>query len=341
MPRHLTEAKRAIIVHLYKTGKSQREISKEAGVAKTTVANTIKRFAEQGNLQERKGRGRKKIVTPRAERTLVRLSLANRRLGSIDLCKELRESTGKKVCPSTVRRVLIRNGLKGCKPRKKPLLTEAHRKKRLEWAKQHQNWTVEQWSKVIFSDESNFTTQNHCGHTHVRRRVGEEYRPECLLPTIKHPTSVMIWGCFSMMGPGRLEVCEGRMNAERYLKVLEKRLLPSARDMYGADNKDWIYQQDNAPCHTAKKVKDWCQAKNIPLLPWPAQSPDMNPIENLWHQINLIVSKNKPTTKVQLIEEVIKAWHHVISQDRLDALVKSMPRRCRAVIKARGMSTKY
>ena len=156
------------------------------------------------------------------------------------------------------RRVLIRNGLKGCKPQKKPFLTETHRIKRLAWAKEHQHWTVEQWANVIFSDESNFT-QNHCGQSHVRQRTGEEFKPECILPTVKHPTSVMIWGCFSMKGPGRLEVCEGKMTADKYLKVLEKRMLPSARDLYGVENKEWIFQQDNAPCHTAKKVKEWCQ----------------------------------------------------------------------------------
>ncbi|XP_067930744.1 uncharacterized protein [Watersipora subatra] len=135
MPRHLTEAKRAVIVHLYQESKSQREIAKEVKVAKSTVCNTIKRFGEQGDLQERKGRGRKKTVRLRAERTLVRLSTRNRRLNSVELCRGLKESTGKDVCPSTVRRVLIRNGLKGCKPRKKPFLTEVHRKRRLEWAK--------------------------------------------------------------------------------------------------------------------------------------------------------------------------------------------------------------
>ncbi|XP_067943410.1 uncharacterized protein [Watersipora subatra] len=119
MPRHLKEAKRAVIVHLYQEGKSQRDITKEVKVAKSTICNTIKRFGEQGDLQERKGRGRKKTVTPRAEKTLVRLSTRNRRLNSVELCRELKESTGKDVCPSTVRRVLLRNGLKGCKPCKK------------------------------------------------------------------------------------------------------------------------------------------------------------------------------------------------------------------------------
>ena len=90
MGRHLTEAKRALIIHLYQQGKSQRDISKETRVARSTVQNTIKRFQEQGDFQERTGRGRKKKVTPRAERTLVRLSVSNRRLNSVDLCRELK-----------------------------------------------------------------------------------------------------------------------------------------------------------------------------------------------------------------------------------------------------------
>ena len=163
MPRHLSEGKRAIIIHLHQQGKSQRQISEETGVAKTTVLNTIHRFSQRGDLKERKGRGRKKKTTPRAERKLVQLSRQNRRLNSVELCRELRESTGTVICPWAVRTILLKNGLRSCKPKKKPFLTEPQRKRRLAWAKIHHHWTVEQWSKVIFIDESNFTTQNHCG----------------------------------------------------------------------------------------------------------------------------------------------------------------------------------
>ena len=88
------------------------------------------------------------------------------------------------------------------------MLTSVHRKRRLEWAKEHKTWSQEQWSKVIFSDESNFDLQNIAGICqYVRRSVGEACKPQCVLPTVKHPLTVMIWGCFSARGAGRIQVC--------------------------------------------------------------------------------------------------------------------------------------
>jgi hypothetical protein len=129
------------------------------------------------------------------------------------------------------------------------------------------------------------------------------------------------------------------MNAEKYLQVLEEKLLRSARDLYGDD--DWVFQQDNAPCHTAKRCQNWFRAQGISVLEWPAQSPDLNPIENLWMQIKVLVAKDKPSTKTTLIEAIIKAWYKVITPERLESLVASMPRRCKAVIEAKGWPTKY
>ena len=118
----------------------------------------------------------------------MQLSQQNSRLNSVEHCSNLPISSEK----NSAERWFM-----GCKPRKKPFLMELQRKKHLAWAKIHQQWTVEQWSKVIFSDESNFfTTYNRCGRIQVRRRIGQGYKPECILPTVKHPTSAMIWGCF-------------------------------------------------------------------------------------------------------------------------------------------------
>ena len=74
---------------------------------------------------------------------------------------------------------------------------------------------------MIFSDESTFTIQNHAGNHFVRRRPYEVFSPQCILPTIKHPTSVMIWGCMTSHGIGRLHTCDGVMNATKYADALK------------------------------------------------------------------------------------------------------------------------
>ena len=158
---------------------------------------------------------------------------------------------------------------------------------------------------------------------------------------MKHPLSVMVWGCMSRDSVGRLQVLSGTVNADKYIKeVLEPKLLPSARDIFG-DREPFIFQQDGAPCHTAKKCARWCKDNKVELLDWPGNSPDLNPIENLWARLKRAVAAKRPSNKRQLIEAVINSWYRIITATDLQQLVDSMPRRCEAVVKAKGYPTRY
>lgn len=150
----------------------------------------------------------------------------------------------------------------------------------------------------------------------------------------------MIWGCMAAHQVGRIKFIDGTVNADRYLKILSKEMLLSKRDMFPG-NADVIFQDDNAPCHRAKKVKEWMLHNNLRTLDWPAQSPDLNPIENLWHKIGIEIAKSKPRTKLELKETVIRVWYHHVTPAYLENLVHSMPRRCAEVVKNKGYPTKY
>ena len=105
----------------------------------------------------------------------------------------------------------------------------------------HKDWTVEDWSKVIFFDESNFQLCPTPGRLMVRLRPGEAYKPQCLAPTVKFGGgSVMIWGYFSKAGIGQICLCEGLMNQATYKVVLEEHLLPSALTMF-PNSEDWFF----------------------------------------------------------------------------------------------------
>ena len=158
--------------------------------------------------------------------------MRNRKLTSKELSRELKESSGVELSAPTVRRRLLENGLRGCKARKKPLLTEKQRKHRLEWEHSHVKWPIEKWRKVLFSDESTFTLNNHAGNNYVRRRPEEEYRPYCISPTIKHPQSIMVWGFMAAIGIGTLKLVFEMMNGTKYIDVLENQMLPTARSLF-------------------------------------------------------------------------------------------------------------
>jgi len=265
----------------------------------------------------------------------------DRRMSSKDVVGVMNDA-GVKIAARTVRQRLIQAGLKAKIPRKKPYLNLKQRQKRVAWAKEHATWTEDQWGRIIFSDESKISLFGNDGVHYVRRRVGEENLPACTVPTMKHPVSVMIWGCMARDGVGRLKVLDGTVTARKYIdEVLEPKLARSAADIFGPGSQEYVFQQDGAPCHTAKICSKWFTDNNVEVLDWPGNSPDLNPIENLWARLKRLVAAKRPSNKTQLIEAIISSWHHTITKDELKALVNSMPRRCLAVIKSKGYPTKY
>ena len=338
--------KRTTAIVLRNEGYSYREIAEKIGGGATfsAVRKLCNKFDKHKTINNLTGRGRKKCTTPHDDRRLVRLSLQDRRRTSNDIRQSLNDS-GVTLSSRTVRRRLCDVGLRARVARKKPYLNIAQRKKRLTWAKAHQNWTRDQWRRVIFSDESKISLFGSDGIRYIRRRVGEENLPCCTLPTMKHPVSVMVWGCMSSSGIGRVQVLQGNVTAEKYINsVLQPKLFQSAKDIFGqdrVDRRDFIFQQDGAPCHTARRTTQWFEDNGVEVMPWPGNSPDLNPIENLWARLKKLVVQQKPSNRNELIACIIRSWFHVITAVELENLVDSMPRRCAAVIKAKGYGTKY
>ncbi|KAG0438720.1 Transposable element Tcb2 transposase [Dictyocoela muelleri] len=132
---------------------------------------------------------------------------------------------------------------------------------------------------IIFSDESKFNLFYSDGKVSVRRETGSGLKIYNITPTVKHGGgSIILWGCFSYYGFGKLIFIDGKIDSTKNVNILAQNIRDSARSM---NINDSIFQQDHDPKHTSKPTKEYFRRNNINVLPWAPQSPDLNPIETL------------------------------------------------------------
>ena len=168
---------------------------------------------------------------------------------------------------------------------------------------------------MVFSDESRFGLFYSNGRVRVWRKPGEQYCADCLTPTVKFDGgSVMVWSCFSWWGVGSLVFIEGTLDQNGHVNIMSNHLVPYLKQVdeqcHGV-----IFQDDNAPSHVAEYTTWWRQTHSINRMPWPAQSPDLNPIEHLWDHLKRQIRKRRPfpTSTAELKAALQDEWSKIPS----------------------------
>ncbi len=174
-------------ISLHKKGEGYKKISKALLISQNTVAKVVQTFKKDGTATiSQRCPSRPQKLTPRQERLLTRRVEENRLASSLQLSKEVESQTGVTISRDTIRRTLQRNGMHGCRPRKKPLLKPRHKKARLEFARAHADKDEDYWDSILWSDETKINIFGTDGFKTVWRRKGEEYKEKCMVPTVKH-----------------------------------------------------------------------------------------------------------------------------------------------------------
>ncbi|GFX20318.1 transposable element Tcb2 transposase [Trichonephila clavipes] len=278
---HIDDFMRGRVIGKIEEGRKITHVAREFDIAHSAISRLWKSFKTTGMCSRRSGGGK-----------------------SVSCCLKKKQISRK-----TVARRSRGGGLYTRRPVVCVPLTRQNRTARLQWCREHHNWTEKDWACVLFSDESRFSLSSDCRRQLIWRESGTAYRPENIQEKDRYPTcSIMVWAGIMINGRTRLHVVANEtMTGQRYIDEV---LLPHVRLFRGAVGDKFVFIDDNTTCHRTLAVQDCLDSEGIQRLVWPARSPDLNPIENVWDVLGRqVASRNySPTNKNTLIRALTEEW---------------------------------
>ncbi|GFX61389.1 transcription factor Sox-6 [Trichonephila clavipes] len=293
---HLDDFMCGRIIGKIKEGRKITDVARKIDITQSVVSRLWKSFKTTGMCSRRHRGGRVRSTTPSEDRYIVLSPKGNRRTTAQQVANQFLAASGKKISRKTVARRLRGGGLYARRPVVCVPLTRQHRTARLQWCREYHNWTEQEWACVLFSDESRFSLSSDCRCQLIWRESGTAYGPEIIQEKDRYPTcSIMVWTSIMINGHTRLHVvANGTMTGQRYIDEV---LLPH----------------------------DCLDSEGIQRLVWPARSPDLNPIENVWDALGRKGAGRNypPTNQNTLIRALTEEWDK-LPQQLLDNVVQSV-----------------
>lgn len=306
----------------------------------TTILATWERYTRTGSIDYEEPAGRPKIMNEREERRLVRTFLSQPGTSIKSVIKNQNQVPIAKqpVSRRTVRRTLRRRKLVPRVSSKGSEIVKVNQKKRLQFANDHVHWTVDDWSRIVFSDESKLFPKRTV--TRVFWSRAQDPRSPPLEESLERK-SVNVWGYMRYDGIVELYRFDGNMNQKTYVnrmqEALDNALLPATRR-----DSQLMLMQDNASYHRAQDVQNWFKRNKKNIFPWPAQSPDLSPMENVWACLKNELWKQR--AKIKTAEDtwvLSREIAHSLSLVYIRSLYNSLPERMEKVIMNMGNRIDY
>lgn len=339
--RHMDTLTATRAITMIEDGHSQRSVGLLLGFSRRAIQNAWNRFQETGSITRRPGSGRLRVTTAHEDRYIQLSARRERTVTARKLQNRLRLTTGTRVSDQTIRNRLHEDQQTSKRRVVRIPLSRDQRANRARFCRQHLNWSLNQWSMVLFTDECKVNYFSDDRRIRVWRRRGERFSEACIHESDRFGgPNVMIWGGISLRGKTELAILNGgTVTAQRYIEeVIRPHVIPFAQQIGPGF---WL-MQDNARPHTARATQAVLEESHIQALPWPANSPDLNPIEHLWDQLKRRVreSEQEICNQQQLINALKQAWDQIPAEN-VRTLIESMHSRlleCRA---KRGGHTRY
>ncbi|GFY19201.1 transposable element Tcb2 transposase [Trichonephila clavipes] len=220
-------------------------------------------------------------------------------------------------------------------------LTPAHRRRHSLWCREHRNWRDNEWGRVLFTDETRFILSSDSHHILIWREWGSRNHPSNIIERDRYgDRGVLVWGGIMLGSRTVLQVFDaGSVNRTRYCNEI---LLPYVRLFRGAMGLQFVFMDDNAPCHRTVAVEQLLESEVIERLDWLARSPDLNPIEHVWDFLGRrLATRTLPPVTIRELRLALQDEWAAMPQQLIDILILSMGRRCETYLGVRRDHVPY
>ena len=324
MPRTTLETRRILeLRRTYSVSQIQERLKEKIFISKVTIYAIIKKYRVHHTCADLPKPQCKTILNKDQVRFIDKAMENNDKLTGRQLHELLLEIwPDLQISISTIKRVKRMLGWVCSRPKYCQLVRELNKLRRVEWCTE-QIAAQEDFGNVIFTDECSIQLDNH-GRLCFRKRGSVRK----IKPKPKHPVKVHVWAGISKHGATSIVIFTGIMNADKYCVILDTALKPFLANVFPRN--DYRFQQDNDPKHISRTAKQYFEQNNINWWKTPAESPDLNPIENVWASLKYYLRhQHKPTNLETLKEGILNFWKSMtptVCSTYIQHLHKVMPR---------------
>ncbi|GFV60074.1 transposable element Tcb2 transposase [Trichonephila clavipes] len=317
--RHLDAFTRGRIIGKLEEGRSVTSKAAEFGIAHSIVSRLWRQFQTTGTAIRGFSSGRPRGTTPADDRYIVLQVRRNRRQTVGEIARHTTQATGRPISRFTVARKLHGGGLFARRPVRCVPLTPAHRRRH----------------------ESRFSLSSDSHRILIWRERGSRNHPSNIIERDRYGGhGVLVWGGIMLGSRTDLHIFDaGSVNETRYCNEI---LLPYVRLFRGAMGLQFLFMDDNVPCHRTVAAKQLLESEDIERMDWPARSPDLNPIEHVWDFLGRrLAARTLPPVTIRELRLALQDEWAAMLQQLIDTLLLSMGRRCETCLAVRGDHIPY